>query len=327
MKLESQQMLQRLYTELGQLKHILASTDNAPATEDIGLSYYKQLQIPATQVTKMPDANMRFPHVSPGSVLSNVGTAAGQMNPTWFGNALIFVMRDRLLSIATPNVDLKFGVGGLTKTLSADKPFRLSSYKFICYFMDEHVKLPTDPQINGLNHTYGLVRWESKPYIEKSELQGFFNLIPDPADRGAVWTDLKTNYDMVRVWDMNQPDATQSLFDVDATGNYVPVQEAIAMKTLRPAVNLSKLEPFAKGFLSFNTAGTFRISDLNDKNGMTVPRFGEWQDIIPYGFEVGVCGPNAGRSVLVRVAMAARLSQGNHMYGQAQQTIIQAVDN
>lgn len=332
MKVESQRFLQRIYTEFSQLKHILASADNAPATEDIGMSYYAQLEMPATMpYMRMANPSMRFPHVSPGSTFSNVGTVAGQMNPTWFGNALIFVIRDRLISVATPGVTLKFGAAGATRLLTATKPYRLASYKFVCYFMDEHLPKPGEQPIAGFPTTYGLVRWESRPYVEKGELSGMFALVPATADRAAVWTDLKTNYGISRAWDINQPDATKCLFDVDGSGNFVVMpNEPIAYRNIRPALDLGALEPYAKGFLSYNTLN-FQVSDLGARDavtgGMVVPRYGEWQNTIPYGFEVGVCGPNAGRSVLVRLALAARLSQGKHIYGQSQQTIIQAVDN
>lgn len=330
MKMESQRTLQRLYTEFGQLKRIIASTDNAPSSEDIGMAYYKQLEMPAGMpYMRLANPSMRFPRVSRGGVFSNVGPDPGQMNPTWFGNALIFVIRDRLISLATPNVTLKLGGGGATRLLSPTQPYRLASYKFVCYFMDEHpFKAGEQPIISDRPTTYGLVRWESKPLIEKSELNGLYGLIPASADRGAVWTDLKNNYGITRTWDINQPDPTQCLFDVDASGDFVSMpNEPIACKNIRPAIDLGALEPYARGMLSYNTLGGFALQDLNDKAGLDVPRFGEEQTIIPYGFEVGVCGPNAGRAVLVRLALAARLSQGKHIYGQSQQTIIQTVDN
>jgi prepilin-type N-terminal cleavage/methylation domain-containing protein len=326
MKLEGQKLLKQLYGELTQLRRILSSTDAAPAGEDIGRSYYNRLDIPVGRITKMPDANVRFPRVSPGSSFTNVGLDPGQMRPTWFGNALIFVTRDRLLSISTPNVDIKFG-GGATRSLTVDKPFRLNTYRIIAYFMDERVRVGDEAQIMGLNHTYGLVRWESRPYVEKNELEGFFNLMADSTDRAVVWDELETKRGVAGCWDINNPDAATAFYDVDLNGAFLLVDQPIAMEKLKRAMDL-KTEPYAKGFIAFNTTdGAFKPSDLNNKSGLDVPRFGEEQMIVPYGFEIGITGGNAGRAILIRIAMAARLAQGGHIYGQSQQTIIQAVDN
>lgn len=327
MKVEGQRLFKRLYIELGQVKRLLGSTDQAPPEEDIALSYYRQLEIPPDLITKMPDANMRFPRKSVGGVLTNVGTADGQMRPTAIGNALLFVSRDKLLSLSTSGVAVLMGGSGITRVLTPDKPFRLNTYKFVCYFMDERIKEESEPQIIGLNHTYGLVRFESRPYVDKGELAGLFGRIPLTSDRLAVWDELKTVHGIARAVDLNEPDATKAIFDVDASAQFQLKNEAIARHRIQRAIDL-KLTPYAKGFLAFNTtSGAFKASDLNDKAGLDVPRFGEEQDIVPYGFEVSITGPNSGRSVMLRLAMAARLNQGGHIYGQSQQSIIHVVDN
>lgn len=327
MKVEGQRLFKKLYVELGQVKRLLGSASTAPIEEDIGLSYYMNLDIPSDRITKMPDANMRFPRVAAGGLLTNLGTGDGQMNPRWIGNALIFVTRDKLLSLATPGVNVLMGGSGLTRPLREDKPFRLNTYKFICYFLDERVKGADEPKINGVNHTYGLMRFESQPYVEKSELEGFFGRIPVLGEKLTVWKEIKDVHGVTRAFDINQSDATQAIYDVDASATLVQKNELIARKHLQRAIDL-KLEPYAKGFIAFNTtSGTFKPSDLNDKQGLDVPRFGEEQDIVPYGFEVSVTGPNSARSVMLRLGMAARLNQGGHIYGQSQQTIVQVVDN
>ena len=95
--------------------------------------------------------------------------------------------------------------------------------------------------------------------------------------------------------------------------------------------DIRRLQPYAIGMVAFNTNANFKPLDSLKSSGtavtLQVPTFGEAGTPIPYGFEVGIVGTNAARTVLLKLSLAARLSSGGKIFGWSNQQIVQMMDN
>jgi hypothetical protein len=332
LKVAGSQALEKMYLELSQGKRLLASMDVAPAGEDIGLSYFNQMEIPMGMLAPIPAGNLRFPRVAPNGKFTAMGTGSGQLAPWHIGNALVLVTRAPEIPLATSGVKMKYGSAGALRELTPEKPFRLNRFRFVAYYLTEVPIRKDMPAINGtMRHTMNLVRWESRMYVEKAEIEGVLNQVPHPPDRKAIWKDLTDKYLVAGAWDSAATDATKALFEpTGATSTMTPLAGAILKQYVKPVTTLD-LQPYALGMVAFNTNDNFKPLDSLKSSGtavtLQVPTFGEAGTPIPYGFEVGIIGSNAARTVLLKLSLAARLSAGNKIFGWSNQQIVQMMDN
>lgn len=321
--------IEKMYLELSQAKRLLASMDAAPAEEDIGRAYFTQMDLPVGLVKPIPLLNMRFPRIAPEGKFIAMGNTPGQLSPLHIGNSLVMVTRAPEIALATPGVQMKFGSLGALRALTPEKPFRFNRFRFVAYYLTEEL-LPSDaPNINGtMRHTMGLARWESRMYVDKGELEGLLAQVPLATDRTKIWNDLITTYQVAAAWDPTSSDPTTAFYAMDATTALVVKPGLIQRAGAKPIAS-TNLDPYARGMVAFNTNPNFQPTD-SLKSGLAllqVPQFGEIGTQTPYGFEVGVVGSNAARSVLLRLSLAARVKSGNKIFGWSHQQIVQMMDN
>lgn len=321
--------LEKMYLELSQAKRLLASMDAAPAAEDIGRAYFELMDLPVGLVKPIPLLNMRFPRIAPEGKFIAMGAAPGQLSPLHIGNTLVMVTRAPEIALATPGVQMKFGSLGSLRALSPEKPFRFNRFRFVAYYLTEDM-LPSDAaSINGtMRHTMGLARWESRMYVDKGELEGLLGQVPLATDRTKIWNDLITTYQVVAAWDPTSSDPATAFYTMDPTTALVVKNGLIQRAGAKPIAS-TNLDPYARGMVAFNTNPNFQPLDSLKSGGalLQVPQFGEVGTQTPYGFEVGVVGSNAARSVLLRLSLAARINSGGKVFGWSHQQIVQMMDN
>lgn len=332
LKVAGSKALETMYLELSQGKRLLASQDAAPAAEDVGRSYFEQMELPTTALAPIPSGNLRFPRVAPNGNFTTMGTASGQLAPAHIGNALVLVTRAPEIPLATVGVSMKFGSLGLPRPLTNENPFRLNRFRFVAYYLTDMPMKPDMPNINGtMRHTMNLVRWESRMYVDKAEVEGFMNQVPTIPERQLVWKDLVDTYKVAGAWDTASMSGTTALYVPDSiTMVMKPLAGPILKQGVKPVTTIN-LEPYALGMVAFNTSDTFKPLDSLKSSGtavtLKVPTFGEAGTAIPYGFEVGIVGSNAARTVLLKLSLAARLSSGGKIFGWSNQQLVQMMDN
>lgn len=321
--------LEKMYLELSQAKRLLASMDAAPAGEDLGRAYFERMELPVGLVKPIPLLNMRFPRIAPEGKFTAMGNTPGQLSPLHIGNALVMVTRAPEIALATSGVQVKFGSLGVLRALTPEKPFRFNRFRFVAYYLTEDLLPAEAGSINGnMRHTMGLARWESRMYVDKGELEGLLGQIPLVTDKTKVWNDLTTTYQVAAAWDPTSNDPTTAFYTMDALGVMVPKDTLILRAGAKP-IATTNLDPYARGMVAFNTNPNFQPLDSLKSGGalLQVPQFGEIGTPTPYGFEVGVVGSNAARSVLLRLSLAARVNAGNKVFGWSHQQIVQMMDN
>lgn len=338
LKHEGQKAMHRVHLELGQARKLLASNVGALAGENVGRDYFDAIDTLGGSIPPVSAADRAFPLIEQNSNFNKMGNDEGEMPYSAFGNALIFVKREVELPIS--GVTIKFGSGLVDRELTAQKPFRLYVYRFIAYYLGE-VDLPENTApLNGKNKALVLCRFESKPYLEKNEAWGFMKMLPTAADRKLVWdTKLNATPDgeaIVGAWDSNANNPNVAFYRYDLPeDDMLAVPGFVRGKQSRPLTNF-QMEPYAVGTVSYNAGSNypnFKVAGSKDGSpSFVVPAFALDPELasptqVPYGFEVGIRGSSAGRSVLMRLALAARISAGNHLYGHIHQEIVQVFDN
>lgn len=337
LKYEGQRTMHQILVELGQARKLIANDLNDPAELDKGLDYFKALDGTGGTIAPLPDKFMDFPRIHSDGRYNNVGTADGQLPHTAFGNALIFVKRDSELPIS--GVTIKFGSTLSDKLLTKEKPFRLYVYRFVAYYIGQR-PLPANarPIHPGWKRSLTLMRYESVPYLEKSEAWGFMSRIPDKETRGKVWAKQlgKTvgGEAIAGAWDSGEsaPDKAFYEYSIDVD-DMVNMKGIVKAKRNRP-LTVFTAEPYALGTVSFNAGSLYEdfkvMGQQNGQPSFVVPAFAvdpTTTSDTPYGFEVGITGPNSGRAIFLRLALATRVSSTQNVYGHIHQEIVQVFDN
>jgi hypothetical protein len=321
--------IEKMYLELSQAKRLLASMDAAPVEEDLGRAYFERMDLPVGLVKPIPLLNMRFPRIAPEGKFTTMGNTPGQLSPLHIGNALVIVTRAPEIPLSTTGVQMKFGSAGLLRPLTPEKPFRFNRFRFVAYYLTEELLPDEVASINGsMRHTMGLARWESRMYVDKGEIEGLLGQIPLLTDKLKVWDDITSTYQVAAAWDPTSNDPTTAFYTMDLLGTLVQKPGLIQRAGAKPIAS-TNLEPYARGMVAFNTNPNFQPLDSLKSGGvlLQVPQFGEIGTPTPYGFEVGVVGSNAARSVLLRLSLAARVNAGNKVFGWSHQQIVQMMDN
>ena len=340
LKHEGQKVMQKILYELSQARRLLASQITDPATQDIGRDYFKSIDDFKGNVPPVPGASMVFPRTVQSGKFHLLGDLAdGKMPYSSFGNTLIFVKRDGELAVS--GLTVKFGATLTDKVLTDQKPFRLSVYRFVVYYLGTRDLPANAPSINGDGRqTLLLCRFESQPYLEKSEAFQFLSLLPTPAQKLDAWNtklnETSSGEALAGAWDANEvnPDVAFYKYDQDSD-DMVNIPGYVRGKQSRPMTQFTGA-PYATSTVSFNAGSNypnFKVAGQRDgQPAFVVPAYALDPNAVspptaPYGFEVGIAGPNSGRQVLLRLALAARISAGNHLYGHTHQQIVQVFDN
>lgn len=325
--------LQGIRADLGQVKRLLASESVGgvltPAT-DWGAQYFALVERPTGLTASAADWPTIRPDGGLGIAVDPPGP--GNLDPATVGNRLMFVKTDREVVVDVSGISVTVGLPPSTSSvLLSDSPALLRSYRFVAYFL---VQKPLQPGIRingGLTYANQLMRWESMPYLEKAEVESLMAKLAS-ADRDDVADFLITTRELPRVWDSAATAADEAFYTIDATdGSVDQVAPATPPQILKQretaAVSLS-LDSYAQTMASFNTK--LGGNALFDVPNFKVPNYAVLDAgtlTTPYGFEVGIVGPIDARQVLVRLALAARLNSGNHLFGVEHQAVVRVVDS
>jgi type II secretory pathway pseudopilin PulG len=331
LKVAGQSAIRNIYMELSQSRKLLASTSLEPITKDTGREYFMIMQGASTSPPAIPTGNMQFPRVDANGAFGLPGANSGELEQSTVGNTLVFATTVTNLKIDIPTYTYLVGV--LPKFFS-NQPYYIPALKFVAYYLIEKplpagvAKLPGNRAV-----TQQLVRWESKPYIEKGELAGLASkCVGAPVTTKAIWDWLQAhpdpNYHVAGLWDASAATASTSLFTVDGGGNIVAQPAgSLLQKRRQTMIAQTELDPYAIGMVAYNTGVNFPLKD-NDQI-IPVPAYALTDTThanFPYGFEVAIVGPSGARSVLVRLTLCARVNTGLHLYGSVQQEVIKVFD-
>jgi prepilin-type N-terminal cleavage/methylation domain-containing protein len=340
--------LKKMYQELTQSRRLLASL-----TTDVGVNMGQQyfvLYKTPTSGAFVPCANglRDYPVIRPNGGLGVVGTAGnaapGELDPATVGNMLVFVRQAKLMQVTDSNVRINLGVGGLLDP-STGAPYYLAAYQFVAYYPVQVAMPVSFPRFTGLGvpfnnvavgYTYQLARWESQYYVDKDEFTAMTNkMVIKPGltttilPAGYVWADLVNNEGCVELWDSDSSTAQNAFYKVDNIGNIaLDTNPGILQKRVGYAMPQDLAGNYGITFLSFNTGASFSPPGI-DK----VPAYADYtvadtpNPPIPFGFETAIVGPNSARSVLLRLAVACRLSAGGHLFGITNQEVVRVSDN
>jgi prepilin-type N-terminal cleavage/methylation domain-containing protein len=330
LKAGGQKALKEIYTDLGRSRKLIASTELDVAAKDRGREYFTRFQ-GITSGPAIPFGNMVFPRIDSNGGFGLPGTGSGELEQDKIGNTLVFVANSASINITTPLVMRT--LGGVPKALETT-PYTLNTFRFVAYYLVERPLPDGVAQIKisssqRRNHTLQLMRWESQPYVEKSEFEAFANnLVLNPLATWGVWEWLQNHanpdYRLAGLWDSSKDTAATAFFKVNGSGVVEAITNpSIARGKERAALTIST-DPYGLSMIAFNTTADYSFPD-----GMRVPAYaptGTAHQNFPYGFEVGITGPTGARSVLIRLALASRVNAGMHLFGQAQQEIIKVID-
>lgn len=347
LKLSGQATLSNLYSQLNQSRRIF---DRGAATN----AFLALLPIDGYSATGLSPgptpSEVVLPQVkSGGSFLIALddgtgvpgGQAAATNNPdfdaTSVGNALFFLSKDL-------RVGLKDTATGPEATAFNTVDFNIHTYRFQYYYL-AHRTLPLHaPPVRGTDgYTYQLMRWDSLPYLDKTEVEQWMTALmaANSSNAAAAHTFLTTKLAAVKAayagaLDLSQPAAT-AFYDLSTT-DYATLPAKLPAPTLTTghfgtAIKLLMHGSFGEEFVAFNTKPPTNatpvtvavpLASLKGSND-DVPMYAKATDT-PMGFEVMIAGPPSARRVLTRLTLAARTQPGNVMMGEAYQQITQTYD-
>lgn len=331
-----QRAMDKMFKDLSQCRKLIAS--QSTDSSDVGKAYFNTLIDQAgnfgSNASPIAQSVRVFPKVKVDGGLGVQGASgavnAGELDPTLVGNTLLFAVQDTPLSIT--NSALIYTVALGSSTVGTSNPATLSTYRFVSYFLTT-VPLPTGTspfKIFGVtsSYTYQLARWQSGLYVERSEfdhlMSNFLNVGP-LSPKVSEWNDLNTNKNVTAIWDSSATDPAKALFTVDATGTEAAVPTpSIPMAKEEWAVPNSLTDGYAISMVAFNRCSGFNIPFLD------VPAYAlnpNAPSNLPFGFEVAMVGPSSARTVLIRLALAARLyGAGMTLTGTSAQEVVKVVD-
>lgn len=331
MKVAGQKALNTIYAELSQSRRLLASSSLAPppsaTNPDKGADYLNRFEGLST-VGTIPTGNMQFPRIDENGGFGLAGADSGELEQNTVGNTLVFVGLNKTIEIKTPGISLNL-IGGGSVTLTA-QPYMIPAYRFVGYFLVERPLPAGTPKLAGTRTvTQQLMRFESRPYLEKADFAAFSSSLGGTAGVAAktVWDDLVAKEGVVGLWDSSAALSADAFYTVDGSGAIVKVASPVIYKKRYTLLAQTNLSPYALGMVAFNTSPTFAPTE--NAQPIAVPAYALTDTAhanFPYGFEVAIVGPSGARSVLIRLALAARLNQGLHLYGLTQQEVVKVMD-
>jgi prepilin-type N-terminal cleavage/methylation domain-containing protein len=329
LRVAGQRAIKDIHMELSQSRKLLASTNLQPPTIDVGRQYFLQFQ-GITSPPAIPFGNMQFPRIDANGGFGVPGANSGELERATVGNTLVFITTAKNLRVAHSAVTIMFpGIPPRFVSTTVD-PYYMPALKFVAYYLIEKNLPSGTPAIaGGKTATMQLVRWESKPYIERGEWTGFAGKVVGGAPVAkAAWDKLVSDEGVAGVWDPSAATAAGSIFTVDGAGAVIPAPTGTLFQKKRQVMLAqTDLEPYATGMVAFNTSTAFSVRDAQQV--IPVPAYALTDSAhrnFPYGFEVAIAGPSGARTVLVRLTLAARVHAGLNLYGITQQEVVKVFD-
>jgi prepilin-type N-terminal cleavage/methylation domain-containing protein len=329
LRVAGQRAIKDIHMELSQSRKLLASTNLQPPAVDVGRQYFTQFQ-GITSPPAIPFGNMQFPRIDANGGFGVPGANSGELERATVGNTLAFITTAKNLRVAHSAVTVAFpGIPPRLVPTTTD-PYYMPALKFVAYYLIEKA-LPanTAPIAGGKTSTMQLVRWESKPYIERGEWTGFSGKVVGGAPVAkAAWDQLVANEGVAGLWDPSAATAASSIFTLDGVGGVIAAPTGTLFEKKRQVMLAqTDLEPYATGMVAFNTSTAFSVRDAQQV--IPVPAYALTDAAhvnFPYGFEVAITGPSGARTVLVRLTLAARVHAGLNIYGITQQEVVKVFD-
>lgn len=331
LKAGGQRGMKNLYLDLSQSRKLIASP-NGTSTPDLPMKYYALMDI-QDPPSPLATASRVFPQISEKGSFGMSGTAPGQLDPGSVGNALMFVRPGPKMILDDAHV-------WISGHQLSDIPYELPTYQFVLYHLVQ-VPLPTGAsKINGGTFTLQLIRWESKPYLQRSELQNMLNKL-ELGDLGSltatgpfVGSINSRAPGIAGTWDPNQSNPGQAFVTFPTPTINLGLPPSISWNSwgtvASPTIAMNRqtwvvttnLTGYATPMIAFNTSGNPNFA----VPGLDVPAYASSPTSVPYGFETAIAGPIGARTVLFRMALAARQSAGNSFFGLAMQDVVRVFD-
>lgn len=331
LKISGQRAMRAMYMELSQCRKLLASSSLDAPVKDLGREYFNLFERPATPAA-IAALDMRFPRIDTNGGFGVPGANSGEFEEATVGNTLVFVVPDKTIRLKTQYLSVSYGFPVPTVKLLSDQPYLINTQRFVAYFL---AKVPLEAgqapiKISGtqsLNYTFQLMRWESQPYVELGEFNTLAGkLVGGNASALVAWNNLKNDYGVTGLWNVAAPTAATSIYKMvnGITGPEQVSLPTIPQRSLK-AIAKAAVGGLAQDMVAFNTnlGADYRFVDF------AVPTYAPkdaTNSVYPWGFEVAITGPSGARSLLIRLALAARLNTSKHLYGQVQQEVVKVFD-
>jgi hypothetical protein len=260
---------------------------------------------------------------------SNAGMAAAA------GNALVFVASEPAARITEP---VAYPPAGPHTTVFGTPTQHFSVYRFHVYHLAKKPLEPSERLVRGSDrategYTYRLMHWQSRPYLDHQEVRAWIErltthqpaLTPEPtsfiqAKLAALSSGSPVKAPYAGAVDLAVGDAAigaspAGVYELTLAGSELTASSArLAHADYRGAIAFGVQAGFGLPMVAFNN-GTAAVPppvaarDLSQGGDLVVPRFASADDVRPFGFEVLYGGPQNGRQILLRLAMAMRDAQ------------------
>ncbi|MEB3223030.1 MAG: prepilin-type N-terminal cleavage/methylation domain-containing protein [Candidatus Sericytochromatia bacterium] len=261
---------------------------------------------------------------------SNAGLAAAA------GNALVFVASEPSARITEPAASPP---AGPHTSVFGTPTQHFSAYRFHVYHLAKKPLEPAERLVRGTDratdgYTYRLMHWQSRPYLDYQEVRTWIErlqthqpaLSPEPtsfiqAKLAALSSGSPVKAPYAGAVDLSVLDAASGatpagVYELTLSGGGLAASTArLASGDYRGAIAFGVQAGFGLPMVAFNN-GTAAAPppvparDVSQGGDLVVPRFAPADDLRPFGFEVLYGGPQNGRQILLRLALALRDAQG-----------------
>ncbi|MEB3328255.1 MAG: prepilin-type N-terminal cleavage/methylation domain-containing protein [Candidatus Sericytochromatia bacterium] len=326
LKHAGEQALDAIYRDLKGVRRVFAR--GATASSWLGRSDLRPWQ-PDGLTPQAETAELVLPDLlaSPTFDASNASLATGA------GNALFFVASEPSARITDPA-----GSAGPHATVFGTPVQHFTVHRFHLYLLarkpleaSERLVRGTDRATEGF--TYRLMHWQSRPYLDYQEVRTWLErltthqppLSPDPtafiqAKLAALSSGSPVKAPYAGAVDLAVSDgavgaAVPGLYELVLEGGGLAVSTArLHHADYRGAIAFGVQAGFGLPMVAFNNGTAVApppvpARDVNLGDDLVVPRFAAPDELRPFGFEVLYGGPQSGRQILLRLALAMRDAQ------------------
>ncbi len=324
LKIQSQ-LKERMQMTLYKIEREMAQVKKIMSNDTLGNAYLAKVPLPTTPAPTDVSLVVLPTVRSSGSLASNKLCTLYPDDYHWplaYGNSLFFARLNRSHSsypgISTPTQNER----------------NIDIYQFVLYYVKNND--PTQPLIDTWNSSPSmrgqyLVRWESRLYADYNQFTDYMNFLT-PGDRTIV-NDKLQSIGVVALWNPNSTTPTTTGF-YNRAAVVAPTAKAVGyqLEQLNSGRGvLVQNEGSAVYSIAYNSQNTkadanffpldtpvptfYKSAPIPDAGvcgalalPIAPPTYGGPAHAFPGGFEVGIVGPNSGRSVFVNMTMIGRFT-------------------
>jgi hypothetical protein len=318
------QLKDRMQMSLYKMERELAQVKKLMSNDTLGNAYLGKIPLPTTPAPS--DIGLIvLPTIRSTGSLSLAKTCNLYPDeyfwPLAYGNSLFFARLNRTFSnfpgITNPDQNLR----------------NIDIYQFVLYYVKNND--PSEPIIDTWNsganmRAQTLIRWESKLYADYTQFKDYMGFL-SAANQTLVNSALQ-NAGVTALWDPNSATANGSFYTIATTATPSAKANSYKIEELRKGRGvLIQSEGSAVYSVAYNkqndkTAANYfpldtpvpafyKSSPSPDATACgplavpsSAPTYGGPANAFPGGFEVGIVGPNSGRSVFVNLTMIGRFT-------------------